>query len=111
MQFLEIAGGIIGVLLSLGAFLGFAGYAVASFRKGSNDAVRENNNDLQERVQLLEDNHNENTEKIRMLETQVAILKEKITGYENLIVKALSNFFDLHPEKAIDLDKGLSEKL
>lgn len=111
MQFLEIAGGIIGVLLSLGAFLGFAGYAVASFRKGSTDALRENNGDLQDRVGILEKNHDENTEKIKLLETQVAVLTEKKTGYETLIVKALSIFFDLHPDKAVDLDKGLSAKL
>lgn len=96
---------IIGVFIGLGTVVALFAYAFAQWKKGKHDFAADNNKDLIDRVKILEDKLNNNEKEIAELKGRVATLSSQKNDLQELILKALENFFADHPEQAIAAKK------
>lgn len=105
---------ILGVFVSIGALAIGLGYAYGKFKSGTDDALRQSNEDLRDLIKdqnetigrLRKDITNQQN-KISNLEGQIEILKKENHGYEYVIARALEMYFTKNPDAVKEIKLSL----
>lgn len=106
----ETIGSIIGSVIVFGTIGLAIAYVFTMIRNGGINAQKELSTTLKDmldvqdkKINELQDQHRENIQKISNLEGRVEELSKKNGDLQQIIERALENFFSIHPEEAMKL--------
>lgn len=106
----ETIGSIIGSVIVFGTIGLAIAYVFTMIRNGAMNAQEKLLKNLQDNIEAqdrkisdLSEQHHENLKKISNLEGRVEELSRKNGDLQQIIERALDNFFSLHPEEAMKL--------
>lgn len=97
-------------IVAIVAFVAAIAYAWAIVKGGAYKAMKENNQALTERIEILEKSHEENKLAITRLETKLEHVEKQNDAYVELIQKALVVFFQNNPTEARILNTSISKQ-
>lgn len=109
MQILETIGAVLGVIAAIGAIFAIVAYGRAQWKKGTAEALRENNQALSDLLETtkkkLEDmdcDLRSALGKISELEGKVNVLTQQKGALQDLVKEALEDFFTANPNMAME---------
>lgn len=100
-----------------GVLLAGLGYGYGKLRGGRDEALRQSNQDLRDRVEdqedlieKLRDDVQLGERRVERLTGKIEILTKKNNGYEELIYNALQDYFSRNPDSIVELKTTVKKK-